>query len=174
MSTGTAESTSAITTQTVLDRLMDAGITEARALGHVRRGAVLVNGTSSPTRPATRRRRPGSTSDSSGAPTTRPEGWQTVGCSGSSGAGRVLRGALPASRGLTPSAAWEDVRLGLRGLQLFGEQERADSQVDGAWSAIAPGWPGLRRCPAHVPVDIGPTQHGITRGETIPTSRTTW
>jgi hypothetical protein len=52
------ESTSVINKQTVLDRLMDAGITEARALEHVRRGAVLVDGhvitdpTSDATRPA--------------------------------------------------------------------------------------------------------------------------
>jgi hypothetical protein len=41
---GTTQSTAVITRQTVLDRLVEAGITEARALEHLRRGAVLVDG----------------------------------------------------------------------------------------------------------------------------------
>ena len=41
---GTTQSTAVITRQTVVDRLVKAGITETRALEHVRRGAVLVDG----------------------------------------------------------------------------------------------------------------------------------
>ena len=41
---GTTQSTAVITRQTVVDRLVEAGITEARALEHVRRGAVVVDG----------------------------------------------------------------------------------------------------------------------------------
>ena len=40
---GTTQSTAVITKQTVVDRLVEAGITEARALEHIRRGAVLVD-----------------------------------------------------------------------------------------------------------------------------------
>jgi hypothetical protein len=40
----TTQSTAVLTRKTVTDRLVKAGITEARALDHVRRGAVLVDG----------------------------------------------------------------------------------------------------------------------------------
>jgi hypothetical protein len=41
---GSTQSTPVITRQTIMDRLVEAGITEARALEHLRRGAVLVDG----------------------------------------------------------------------------------------------------------------------------------
>jgi len=50
----TTTSTPVAAQQTVLDRLLRAGIAEARAVGHIRDGAVLVDGrvVTDPSRPA--------------------------------------------------------------------------------------------------------------------------